>query len=137
MILEELLDDKYPHATFHDAKIENMKIDYMNNTALLHVELYVGDPNDDNEKEIKRRGILQFTDLFYCVIEPPDTKYPYGDVKGLWLTGDSPVAPGYNKGKVTLPQDTSDDTFIHSFYISDWNSTFYICAKDASFEWLE
>ena len=139
MILEELLDDKYPHATFHDAKIEDLKIDYINNIASLHIELYVGDPNAayENEREIKRRGKLQFTGLVYCAIDPPDAKYPYSDVKGLWLASDGPVDPSGTSANARLPQDIPADAFVHSFYINDWNSNIYISAKDASFEWFQ
>ncbi len=140
MNLDEILDDTYLHATFHDATINKIELDYKNKKAIFHCQLLIGDPNSDNEeiRESKRLGQLSLSGLHYCVIEPPDPSYSYQDADGLWITSDGPLkgSDKFTKEK-KLPSNLPENAFIYRFFISDWNAFIFFAAEQAVFKWLE
>jgi hypothetical protein len=72
--LDELLDGTEPHATFHDASLRELRIDYQARTLAAVFELWVGDPDAELESERKksRAGVLELTGVISWVQDPPD-----------------------------------------------------------------
>jgi len=136
MQLDDLFGSDVPHATFHDASIERLALDYVARKAVLDCSIWIGDPDstDEEAREARRRGRLTFLGLCYCVIEPPDSSYPYKDTAGLWLTGDGSVGTDGVSGE-RLPPNVPDGTLVHYFFINDWNAFIYIAAESA--RWIQ
>lgn len=137
MNLDNLISNKYSHGTFHDAVIESINLDYMTNTAKLKCNICIGDPDSQEEKqrELRASGHLIITGLLYCVVEPPDPKYPYQQSGGLWVSDDGTLVPGKIPMKTKKPTPLPRGAFEHYFFINDWNSFIYIAAMNATFEW--
>lgn len=136
MQLDDVFGSDCPYATFHDAKIEQITLDYVARNAILECIICVGDPNspDEEAREARRRGRLAFQDLLYCVIEPPDPSYPYEVARGVSVTSDGPVGTDGVIGE-RLPSNLPDGAFAHYFFVTDWNAFIYIAAEKAIFEW--
>ena len=71
--LDGLLGKKEPHATFHDARLVAVSLDYRNNEAVATWELCVGDPDDSMRaaRERRRTGRLVLSGVVFWVIDPP------------------------------------------------------------------
>ncbi len=133
------LDDLFRgEATFHDASIERITLDYVARKAVLDCSICIGNPDaaDVVSREARRRGRLIFLGLLYCVIDPPDSSYPYKDSEGLWLKDDGPVVTSVVSGE-RLPQNLPDGAFSHTFFINDWNAFIYIAGESVRFEWAD
>ena len=139
MILEELLDKKYPHASFHDALLNNVNLDYLSRIAEFYMELCVGNPQskDINEREAHAKGILTFNDFLFCILEAPDHTYDFMEKGGLWITSDGPISKLKGGEHAELIDQLPKDAFAHYFFNSDWNSFIYIAARSAKFKWIE
>ena len=137
MVLKNLLDKKYPHASFHDSLLNNLQLDYLSRKAEFHMELCVGNPNDpDGEKrEAHAKGILTFNDFLFCILEPPDHKYNFNDSGGLWITSDGPIASLKDNKLSNLINTIPENAFAHHFFNNHWNSFIYIAAMSAEFRW--
>jgi hypothetical protein len=87
MILESILDNKHPHATFHDSILYNINVDYKDRSAKFRMDMFVGDPSEriPERRAMYAEGVLEFSDLFFCVIEPPDPNYNFIETEGLWI----------------------------------------------------
>ncbi len=138
MVLEELLDKKYPHASFHDALLNNLHLDYLSRTAEFHMELCVGDPDDPDieKREAHAKGILTFNDFLFCILEPPDQSYDFRNPGGLWITNDGPIASLKDNKLSDLSNTIPEKAVAHYFFNSDWNSFIYIAAMGVEFQWL-
>jgi len=51
MMLDDLFDDTYPHATFHDSTIEKLDLDYLHKEARLFLDIQIGDPTAEEEAD--------------------------------------------------------------------------------------
>ena len=90
--LDGLLGKREPHATFRDARLVAVSLDYRNNEAVTTWELCVGDPDDSMRaaRERRRTGRLILSGVAFWVIDPPEAL----DARpGLpWLTGSGPLS---------------------------------------------
>jgi hypothetical protein len=137
MILEELLDDKYPYASFHDALLNNLTLDYLLRTATFDMELCVGNAESKNaeEREAHAKGVLSFYNFLFCIIETPDYNYNFMKKGGLWITSDGPISSLKGDIYSQLLRKVPKEAFAHYFFNIDWNSFIYIAAHRAKFEW--
>jgi hypothetical protein len=135
--LDDFLGQEEPHATFHDAELASLAIDFERKELVTEWRLCVGDPDaaTETERERRRRGRLRFTGLLFWVTEPPTDleREP-----GLpWLTDDGPLPE--------VPTDTGKRLAVvlppgamgWYLYFSDWNACAYCGAAHASFEWTQ
>lgn len=138
MQLDDLFGGDVPHATFHDAEIERLTLDYVAREAVLDCSICIGDPDatDEEARGARRKGHLTISGLLYCTIDPPDPSYPYQDAGALWMVGDGPVGSNGVSGK-HLPTNLPDGAFVRWFFINDWNAFIYIAAESARFEWKD
>lgn len=138
MQLDDLLADSEPFATFHDALVKRVTLDYVSREVVLECSLCVGDldATDKREREARRRGALTFQGLLYFVIEPPDTTYPYANAKGLWIADYGPLDK-IRANEKQLPENLPEGAFAHYFFVNDWNAFLFVAAQTARFEWAE
>jgi len=63
----------------HDAKLLSLAIDYPRQRLTLDLRIDVGDPDapDAAAREARRPVRLVFTGLVLCVVDPPDSRYPF------------------------------------------------------------
>jgi len=117
----------------HDANLARLDIDYVNRETRFHIQIDVSDAESEDSSVQHRLGYLTLSGLLYCVVEPPDPQYPYGNNSGLWITSSAPVTSEDVLAK--LPGPLPQGAFIHYLFVNDWNSFIYVAAMDARFEW--
>ena len=133
--LESLLDDRYPHASFHDSYIKSIGVDFLTREAKFSITLFVGNPDAREEQPREADGLLTLTGLLYIALEPPDPRYSY-DEDALEVSYDGPVETTQFKAAIPkLPGDLPEEAFEHCFFINNWNSFLFIAARGACFEW--
>jgi hypothetical protein len=86
--LDSLLDNRYPHADFHDSHIKSINLDFLSRVAKFSFTLFVGNPDARDERQAD--GLLTLTGLLYIALEPPDPRSSY-DEGPLWVSYDGPV----------------------------------------------
>jgi hypothetical protein len=132
MTFEEL-DNEFG---FHDAKLHELRIDYVNGTAVLRMALDFGDP-DGPKHEDYRVGILRVSGLCFCAISPPDPDCQYmPDGSPLSVAGyaaDTDTFPALKELSRTLPPGVT----CFQFFVHEWNRFFNIAAKDVQISWLD
>src|SRR5262245_8758259 len=84
--LDALLNGSEPHATFHDAELLSLAIDYADGTLLAEWRLCVGDPSAAAKatRDRKRDGKLSLQGLAFWAAEPPKEV----SAGTPWLTAD-------------------------------------------------
>jgi hypothetical protein len=130
MTLEEI-DDSLPNG-LHDMHVDRLSIDFAGRVASFEVEIWVGDldSQSETEQEATRCADLTLAGLQYCVLDPPDPKYPFANPEPIWLVdlcepdlvipGDRPLPPG---------------AFAARFFVNQWNSFIHVAALDARLTW--
>ena len=134
MTFEEI-DNKLPNG-FHDAKLYDLKIDYVGGTAVLRMALDFGNP-DGPKRTDYRIGELRAAGLYFCSIDAPDPSYKYAP-HGTPLNISGDVAKvdtflGLEKLSGTLPVGVP----CYRFFVNEWNSFINIAAKDVQIFWIE
>jgi hypothetical protein len=135
--LEDIIDNSEPNATFHDADIHSILVDYQNSALTIRMTLCVGDPNAKIEidREIRRQCEVVFDGLRHWTMEFPSPISQ--EIKGpLWMTSDGQLKDcptDYAKAliKSQLPYDIQ-----WYLYFSDLNTFAYIVATNVSFKWV-
>jgi hypothetical protein len=134
--LDELLDDEEPHATFHDAQLVSLTIDYRTSELLSTWRICVGDPHapDSAVRERCRDGLLTLQGLVFWVVEPPTEL----DLKGglPWLTADGPLQECTTATGQSLARLLPAGAVGWYLYFSDWNAFAYCAATAAGFKWV-
>jgi len=125
MTLAEI-EDTLPNG-FHDARIKSIKIDYVNRVATFDMDIWVADEEDP---EIYRAAQLTLSKLLFCVIEAPDSKYPYHEEKPLWVDAGS-VENAEAPSSTRLPKPLPEGAFVHWFFVNDWNAFIHVAAMAA------
>lgn len=138
MQLDDLLARDDFAATFHDASVHRLTLDYVAREAVLECSICVGNPDaeDEQEREARRNGTLIFQGLLYCAIDPPDPRYPYSDRDGLWISDVGPLDLRPDSAK-RFPVNLPAEAFAHYFFVNDWNAFIYIAARSARFDWTD
>jgi hypothetical protein len=112
---------------FHDAILNDIHINYETRKVRFNIEVLL------DEDEYKK-GDLIISDLNFISIDPPDKNYEFIN-KELFLTAgkiddlDKDVIEKIPKNE--LPENS----FIHWFFVSAWNSFIIFSAIDAEFVW--
>jgi hypothetical protein len=108
---------------FHDSYFEKIEINYIEEHALILVDVWIGDMDMVNP-EVYRRGLLEIEGLVYFIIEQPIGKI------------------GHRRGRLST---TGADKFERDnaninkcrFFINVYNSFIHIAGKSATFKWIE
>jgi len=91
--LDALLGNEERHATFHEAVVTGVHIDFVRKRFVGEIQVCVGDPDASyvEDREQRRRGQLVVEGLTVWALEPPgENADGFGD--GLWLTADGMLA---------------------------------------------
>lgn len=120
---------------FHDAQIMSINIDYVNREAAFDLQIWIGDDSatKEEEREVYRAAQLTLSQLFFCVIEPPDPLYPYQEGKALWVDGGSSKSTPISTS-IRLPERLPEGAFIYWFFVNNWNAFIHVAAMDARLE---
>ena len=131
--LDGLLGDKYEYATFHDAEMESINIDFSTDSIKFGFMIPCGFI-PENELSFQR-GTLEFHEVLFYYIEPSVYKPEANDKVALWITSDGPLPDSAVEVSVELPDDLPQDAFAHYFYSSTTNSFVVVAARRAAFHW--
>ena len=90
--LNDLLGEDEELASFHDASLLAVHVDYTQNRWVAEFDICVGDPesSDHDQRERRRRGQLTIEGLKVWILEAP-SQVPSNHKEGLWLTDDGPL----------------------------------------------
>ena len=134
--LDSLLGDEERHATFHDAILTGVEIDYVGKRFVGVMQLSVGDPaaSDEAARERRRRGELIVDGLTLWAIDPPHTgSSGLGD--GLWLSADGMLAQAPTGIGKALAQGLTSDGVGWFFFFANLNAFGYLAGRRAEFRW--
>ena len=134
--LDSLLGDQEPDASFHDALLLNLTVDYAEASLLANFSLCVGDPAspDGRVRERRRAGRLLVRGLLHWSLEPSAEGTPLG--RPLWLTSDGLIAGAPTDAGLAIAAVLPGDCFGWYLYFSDINAYAYCAGKHAEFAWL-
>ncbi|HYN04284.1 MAG TPA: hypothetical protein VE359_17680 [Vicinamibacteria bacterium] len=134
--LDGLLGKTEPHATFRDARLVAVSLDYRSNEAITTWELCVGDPDDSMRaaRERRRTGRLILSGVAFWVIDPPGAL----DARpGLpWLTGSGPLSELSTEVGKKLARLLPTGASGWYFFFASWNAHMYGGARRLTFEWV-
>ena len=134
--LDGLLGKTEPHATFRDARLVAVSLDYRSNEAITTWELCVGDPDDSMRaaRERRRTGRLVLSGVAFWVIDPPEAL----DARpGLpWLTGTGPLSELPTDVGKQLARLLPTGASGWYFFFASWNAHMYGGARRLTFEWV-
>jgi hypothetical protein len=131
--LDSLLGNEYAHATFHDAEMESIHIDFNTNSIKLRFMIPCGFLTE-NELSYQR-GTLEFQGIAFYSIEPSNYDPSANDKPALWITSDGSLPDERVKASAELPSDLPQGAFAHYFYSSTTNNFIVVAAMHASFNW--
>jgi hypothetical protein len=131
LVLENLLGEVYPNATFHDSLIESLLLDYVRGEVTFVFAIPVAERDVD---PIYERGTLRFSGLLSFAVEPP-RDLPLQLNKGLWVTSDGSLPDSRVNISSSLPTVIPENAFYHYFFVSDTNSFIVVVATEVRFEW--
>jgi|HubBroStandDraft_6_1064221.scaffolds.fasta_scaffold188665_2 hypothetical protein len=139
MTLEEL-ESVVPNG-FHDARLVRLTLDYLDRTATLHMQLFVGTPESEDPEEYKA-PIVRLTGLCFFSIDLPDPNEQFvPDGSPVSVSGYSEDSTGLLKPNEsivaidTLMKNCPLGASSYRFYSYDWNSFIHIACTDANLEW--
>ena len=124
MTIEEI-DQSLPEG-FHDSSITAVRIDYMQRTAEIDMELCFSGP-DDADTEKYRPATLSISELIYFVIEPPGHPNTAHGKPSLVDGGSSEL----DQAACELPKSLPAGAFTYWFFVSSWNSFIHVAALNA------
>jgi hypothetical protein len=140
MTLEELANT-LPNG-LHDSALKSLSIDYERRTLRLEVSVKVGDSDGPREnRDDIRNAQIDISGVVFFVIDPPcsDVNHDFKSPGELWIADayETRSIPEFTK---TLDQKLLDtvpsDTFVQSFFVSEWNSYLHVAAKDCAMKWV-
>jgi hypothetical protein len=124
MTLEEI-DLSLPNG-FHDSSIFGVRLNYVQRTAEIDMEIHVSGPEDEN-KEKYQPATLFISGLIYFVIEPPGPPNIAHAEPSRVDGGSSEL----EQAAYPLPKPLPEGTFTYWFFVSNWNSFIHIAALSA------
>jgi hypothetical protein len=134
--LDDLLDEQEPYATFRDARLVAVSLDYRGNEAVTTWNLCVGDPDDSMRvaRERRRTGRLILSGMVFWVMDPPkalDTR------PGLpWLTEVAPLPEAPTETGQQLARLLPPGTSGWCFFFASSNAHVYCGARQLRYEWM-
>jgi hypothetical protein len=116
----------------HDAEIHRLSIDYTARTIECEVDIWIEDERiPGSDIDFTRSARLIFADMEYCVIEPPDPRYPYDSGQPLMVD-----VADIDRADNPYPEARAEGAFRCRLFVNEWNSFLTICARTADLAWL-
>ena len=124
MTIEEI-DQSLPNG-FHDSSITGVRLNYVQRTAEIDMELWFSGPEDaDTEKY--RPATLSISELIYFVIEPPGHPNTSHAKPSLVDGGSSEL----QQAACRLPKPLPAGAFAYWFFVNNWNAFIHVAALNA------
>jgi hypothetical protein len=124
MTLQEI-DSSLPNG-FHDSSIFGIRLDYVQRTVELDMELWVTGPHEVDQEKY-RSATLFISELLYFVIEPPGPPNTTHAAPSLVDGGSSEL----EQTAYPLPKPLPAGAFTYWFFVSNWNAFIHIAALSA------
>ena len=124
MTLEEIAQS-LPNG-FHDSTITGVRLDYVQRTAEMDIELWMSG-SEDEDSEQYQTATLSITDLIYFVIEPPGVPNTSHGEASLVDGGSSEL----EQFAFRLPKPLPAGAFTYWFFVSNWNCFIHVAALSA------
>jgi hypothetical protein len=132
MTFEEL-NQKLPNG-FHDVEIRSIKLDFVNSSALMSMNLHAAAAGDA-DPERYRPGTLKVFPLYLFFLEPPDPRYHFvPDGSPLNASG-NPVRVGQSAEADRVLSVLPPGATAYLFFLDDWNSSIYLAGAGVEFSW--
>jgi hypothetical protein len=134
--LDDILGTAEPFATFHDASLLILKIEYEGRDLIAEFDICVGNPNGHDQigRERRRRGRLCLAGLILWACEPPRiTERCEGTP---WLMSDGLLEEAPTEEGKRLAITVGADEIAWYLYFNDLNAFAYCITQEARFEWL-
>lgn len=134
--LDDIIGTAEPFATFHDASLLILNIDYEGRSLIAEFDIWVGSPDgpDHTDRERRRRGRLCLASLILWACEPPRTTETHDGPP--WLTSDGLLEEAPTEEGKRLANTVGADEIAWYLYFCDLNAFAYCIAQEARFEWL-
>ncbi len=116
----------------HDAKLLSLAIDYPRQRLTLDLRINVGDPDapDTAAREARRPVRMCFTGLLRCVVDPPDSRYPFDRAGPLTIdAGDGEPATSPRELPPVPP-----GAFLSWIFVYEWNAFLRVVARGVQIE---
>ena len=130
--IDSFLDKEEPCATFHDALLISLRIDYERREVTTEWNICVGDPAaSPGNPERRRRGRLRLMGVVFWTVEPEG-----GLLDGTppWLTSDGPLSEAGTPTALELSKRVPPGATSWYLYFSNWNAFAYCAAEGGIFE---
>jgi len=141
-LLFEKLDNELPNG-FHDAQLIKLVLDYATRLAILEMRILTGTPHGADSEEYRTAKLL-VTGLCFCIIESPDTVYPFvPDGSGVSISGYPEDSRPAEKPNESLPMIKAllakcpVGAWSYRFFSRDWNSFIHIAGTNVELSWIE
>jgi len=140
MTLEELADT-LPNG-FHDSALQRLSVDYVRRAAHLEMSIKVGDSDGlAEQRDDIRDARVEVSGLLFLVVDPPSTArgYDFKSPGELWVVDGYETRSIPEFTKLITPDllgSLPPEAFVHSFFISEWNSYIHIAARDCAMKWI-
>jgi hypothetical protein len=134
--IDDFLGPEEPCATFHDARLISVEINYERRELASEWELCVGDPESPElaARERTRRGRLLCSGLCFWVVEPHD---PILDGSMPWVTSDGPLLEAGTDLAKQLCARVPPGASAWYLYFPHRNAFAYCCAERGAVTWIE
>ena len=133
--MDDLLGAEEPFATFHDAYLQKVAVDYSKKELTMGFDLSVGDPNGITEetRQRYRKGVLKALGLVLWALEAPQkVNLSSGP---LWLTDDGLLEDAPTETAKKLSLTLRPELTAWYMYFSCMNCFGYLAAEKVVFEW--
>jgi hypothetical protein len=134
--IDSFLDKEEPCATFHDALLISLHIDYERREVSTEWSICVGDPAESEleNRERRRRGRLRLMGVVFWTVEPEGGLL---DGRPPWLTSDGPLSQAGTPTAHELSKRVPPEATSWYLYFSNWNAFAYCAAEGGTFEWTQ
>lgn len=130
MTFEEL-EQTLPQG-FHDAQLKSLSLDYVKKEIRIEIDFVVGVNLKSHSMEFRSAEVL-VAEFDFCVMDIPDSSYPYQKKHSLWIDA---VSGQPEDSEVALPPH-SRSHFLFSIWVDEWNGYMRIAAGDMNLKWLD
>jgi len=132
--LDSLLDERYEDASFHDAELLSVDVDFVRAIATFEFGIQCRATAPDQQFSLQR-GTVEFAGLCFWSVELAVCQIGPTGGSSLWITADGPLPDERLEISEIVPSDLPTGAFVHYLYSSSTNSFIVIGATSATFSW--
>ncbi len=128
------IDENLPNG-FHDALLKSIILNFASQSAIMELEILIGDPASpiEKEREAYKRATLKLGGVIYFVIDPVGVG---GQFSSKAVRIDAGIATDDSNSRTPKPRGVlPTGAFAYWFFVDDWNSFIHVAARDATLCW--